>query len=195
MTTTAWSPERAHRPYEPPQQTGAYPILLLSVVATVAMLFAAFTAALLIRRTGSDWVPVVLPSVAWVNLLVLFASSAAIEAARSAAARGQPTHTSAWLGLGVLFGFLFLSGQIAAWWRLAEAGVFLPTSPHASFFYMLSAVHGAHVLGGLGAISWMLRRWSGSFDQAARRSLSQVAIFWHFVGAVWLYLMILLTLA
>jgi cytochrome c oxidase subunit 3 len=77
-----------------------------------------------------------------------------------------------------------------------EQGVFLPTSPHAAFFYMLSAIHGAHVLGGLGALAWTLRKaLKGAYSAHQYRGLSHVAIYWHFVGAIWIYLLLLLRVA
>lgn len=154
---------------------GPYPMGLMAVLATVTMLFAAFTAAMLIRRTGPDWARVPVPPVAWANLGVLAASSLALEAARRRARRP-------WAAIAL--GFVFVGGQLMVWQTLAARGIFLPTNPHASFLYMLSALHALHVLGGLAALAWTARR---------PASLAHAAIYWHFVGIVWLYLLILLS--
>lgn len=177
------------------RRSGPYPMGLMAILATVAMLFAAFTAAVLVRRTGADWVRVPLPFVIlWPNTALLALSSLAVEAARGSARRGAADRIARWLAIAGLLGVLFLTGQIVAWRMLAARGVFLPTSPHAAFFYMLSAVHGAHVLGGLGALGWTLRRAVRSaYTRAGHVGLTHAAIFWHFVGGLWVYLLIVLS--
>lgn len=176
--------------------SGLYPMFLLGVLATVTMLFAALTAALLVRRSGSDWVAVQLPGIVWANALVILASSALLEMARRSLRVGDESLTPLWLGLAGVLGVIFLGGQLVAWSSLMEQGVFLPTGPHAAFFYMLSAVHGAHVLGGLGALAWTLRNaLKGAYSAHQHRGVSQAAIYWHYVGAIWIYLLLLLRIA
>ena len=173
--------------------SGLYPIFLLAVLATVTMLFVAFTAALLVRRSGSDWISVQLPGMVWANALVILASSALLEMSRRSLRVGEESLAPLWLGLAAALGVAFLGGQLATWSSLMQQGVFLPTGPHAAFFYMLSAVHGAHVLGGLGALAWTLRNaLSGAYSAQQHRGVSHAAIYWHFVGAIWIYLLFLL---
>jgi cytochrome c oxidase subunit 3 len=77
-----------------------------------------------------------------------------------------------------------------AWRTLAAHGVFLASNPHAAFFYMLSAVHGAHVVGGLGALGWAFGRARAGFSGAVSLAgLTHVAIYWHVVGVVWLWIL------
>lgn len=176
------------------QRAGPYPMGLIAILATAAMLFAAFTAALLVRRTGGDWARVDLPPIVWLNTTLLLASSAAVELARGAVRLGAPPLASARLATGGVLGVLFLAGQILAWRALAAGGGFLPSSPYAAFFYMLSAVHGAHVLGGLAALGWTLRRMMrGAYSPTGHAGLTHAAIFWHFVGGVWIYLLVVLS--
>ena len=143
------------------------------------MRITAFTASYLVRRTGADWKPIALPTLVWINTIVLLAGSVTMEFARRSRAQDRWT----WLAATTFLGFLFLAGQVFAWIRLADAGVFLQSSPHASFFYMLTAVHGAHLLGGLAALAFALRR----PDLAGK-----CALYWHFLGAVWVWLLVLL---
>ena len=152
-------------------------LLLLSFLATVVMLFAAFTAAYLIRRTAADWGRVDLPRVFWLNTAVLIASSGTIELARRRSDRR-------WLLATTALGLLFLGGQLLGWRTMAANGVFLPTHPHSAFIYMLTAVHGLHLLGGLGALLYAILR---------ATSVGLCATYWHFVDAVWIYLLIMLT--
>jgi cytochrome c oxidase subunit 3 len=169
---------------------------LMGVLATVAMLFASFTAAVLVRRSGTDWVPVILPAIVWANAAVILLSSALVEVARASLKRADGTFAPTWLIAGGALGLLFLAGQVVTWMRLIEQGVFLPSSPHAAFFYMLSAIHGAHVIGGLGALLWTTNRaFKGAYTASSHAGLTHAAIFWHFVGALWIYLLILLSVA
>lgn len=192
--------ERMAADHSPPHTVRAqahprpYPMGLMGILATVAMLFAAFTAALLMRRTGSDWSPVALPGIVFYNTLLIVCSSVAVELSRARVRQGRSAGAPLWLGIAAALGALFLLGQIVAWQALAARGVFLPSNPHASFFYMLSAVHGAHVVGGLVALSWTLRRAVRSaYTSTDYAGMTHAAIYWHFVGAVWLYLLVLLS--
>jgi cytochrome c oxidase subunit 3 len=78
---------------------------------------------------------------------------------------------------------VFLGGQLAAWRQLSAAGVLLPTSPYASFFYLLSGIHAVHMVAGLLALGLAARR---------PRLLPLAAGFWHFMGGVWLYVLLIL---
>ena len=173
---------------------GPYPMGLMAILATVAMLFAAFTAALLIRRTGADWTPVELPMIVWINAVVIVLSSGLVETSKQRLGHADAESAPLWLSMAGVLGLLFLTGQWVAWRALISQGVLLPSSPHAAFFYMLSAVHGAHVIGGLGALAWTLKRaLGGGYTAASHAGLTHAAIYWHFVGAVWIYLLILLS--
>jgi cytochrome c oxidase subunit 3 len=165
----------------------------MTIIATVAMLFASFTAAILVRRTGMDWVRVSLPAIVWLNTAVIVVSSVVIEFGRGAVRRNARRQAVRLLEVAALLGGLFLVGQLAAWFALVGQGILLPTNPHASFFYVLSAVHGAHVVGGIGALIWTMRRAKqGAYTPRHNTGLLHAAIYWHFVGIVWLYVLVLL---
>ncbi|GMR13565.1 MAG: cytochrome c oxidase subunit 3 [Gemmatimonadota bacterium] len=188
-------PRAAVHGKHPIPSAGPYPMGLMALLATVSMLFAAFTASMIVRRGGSDWVRITLPSVVWINTVLLAGSTVAVEMARAAVRRDASSRSVRWLALGTVLGVLFLVGQVQAWVAWAAQGVFLPTSPHASFFYMLTAIHGAHVIGGLGAMLWTLRRSAlGAYRSGAHLGLTHMAIFWHFMGAIWVYLLVLLSI-
>ena len=110
-----------------------------------------------------------------VNTLCLLASSVTMEIARR--------HGRRWLIATMVLGGVFLVGQVLAWTELSARGFYLASNPHAAFVYLLSAVHGVHLLAGVVALIY-----------AARHPLVYrlCAIFWHFVGAVWVYVMVLL---
>jgi cytochrome c oxidase subunit 3 len=151
------------------------------------MLFTAFTAALLVRRTGTDWVRVALPPVVWANTAILVLSSVAVERARAMIRRDSVRRAGDRLAAAALLGVLFLAGQIVAWRTLVAQGILLGSNPHAAFFYTLSAVHAAHVLGGLTALGWTWgRARAGAYRPDRHAGLTHAAIYWHLVGGVWL---------
>jgi cytochrome c oxidase subunit 3 len=171
-------------------------LLLWFFLAGVTMLFAAFASAYLVRRGGPDWQHVALPGVVWANTAILLASSGTLEVARRSKLKlelhtlrtnGARVRSSSFslLAVTTALGVLFLLGQILTWHQLAARGVFLPTNPHASFFYILTGVHAAHLLGGLAYLGWALAR-PGS-------GLNGVATYWHFLGAVWIGLLVLVS--
>ncbi len=165
-------------------------------LGTVTMLFAAFASAYIVRRSGTDWRQVALPRILWLNTLILAASSAVLEIARWYAERGRWAAARTALGLTIALGVAFLVGQLAAWRALTAAGVFLPTNPHSSFFFMLTGAHGVHVLAALLVLLWGMTRTTGarateSSDWATTMSVCRT--FWHFLGGVWLFVFALVS--
>ena len=165
-------------------------------LGTVTMLFAAFTSAYIVRRSGSDWRHVALPSILWLNSLVLAASSLALEAARLNGERSRWRASIAAVLTALLLGVGFLAGQVAAWRQMVAAGVYLPTSPHSSFFYMMTGAHAVHVAAALVVLAWggaaTMRGSQNPGRWAARMALCRT--FWHYLGAVWLFLFALVLL-
>jgi len=175
-----------------PSITGIWVLL-----AAIAMSFAAFTSALVVRQGSSlDWHHLTLPRVLYWNTLVLLASSVTLEIARRRVAvfMGGPRtfdlNPSRWLYITLLLGLVFVAGQYAAWLQLRSAGLYLATNPASSFFYLLTAVHALHVLGGLGGLAYVIRK---LHRVVLRRStLDTFSYYWHFMGILWLYLLLLL---
>ena len=157
-------------------------------LATVTMLFAAFTSAYIVRRSGSDWQHVALPSILWINSAVLVASSIAVEFAQTQSARGRWRAATAAMVIACALGVAFLGGQVAAWRQMTAAGVYLPTSPHSSFFFMLTGAHAVHVVAALVVLAW------GACEVKRPLKLSLCRTFWHYLGGVWLFLFALVTL-
>jgi cytochrome c oxidase subunit 3 len=166
-------------------------------LATVTMLFAAFTSAYIVRRSTGDWRPVALPSLLWVNTVVLVLSSAAVEAARWAGGRNRWRPASVAFGVAVGLGVGFLVGQWLGWKQLTAAGVYLPTSAHGSFFYMMTGAHALHVLAALAVLAWTaVATWSGMGQRRPREWRLQMSVcrtFWHYLGVVWVYLLVFLS--
>jgi cytochrome c oxidase subunit 3 len=167
-------------------------------IAAITMSFAALTSALVVRQGGApDWQHFRLPPILYLNTAVLLASSVTLERARRRAARAAgapdaalPAGVAATLVLGVLF----LLGQGLAWRELAAQGLFLATNPSSSFFYVLTAVHGLHLAGGLVALAYLWFRLRHRPGTASRQALGAAALYWHFVDGLWVYLLSILSL-
>ena len=92
------------------------------------------------------------------------------------------------------FSFAFLVGQLIVWRGLADAGYFATTNPANAFFYLLTGVHGLHLLGGLVALALTADKvWRGFEVNQVRLSVQLCAVYWHFLLALWLVLFTLLT--
>jgi cytochrome c oxidase subunit 3 len=100
-----------------------------------------------------------------------------------------------WWGLTSALGVAFLAGQVVAWQQLAAAGVFLASNPSNSFFYVLTGMHGLHLLGGIIALLFVGFRNRGDEGRLHQSTAVKVAgLYWHFMGALWVYLFLLLLL-
>ena len=184
---------RAVKDYSPPPaSTGIWVVL-----ASITMSFAAFTSALIVRQGSAlDWRHLPLPRILYLNTLVLFASSFALEVARRRVGvfmgglKNQITSSTRWLYITLFLGLLFVAGQYAAWLQLRSQGLYLATNPNSSFFYVLTATHALHVLGGLGGLARVIHRLNKSILR--KSTLYATAHYWHFMDALWVYLLLLL---
>jgi cytochrome c oxidase subunit III len=176
----------------PPASTGIWVVLF-----AITMMFAAFSSALIVRKGSSlDWQGFKLPSVLYFNTVLLFASSLTLEIARRRVAafmggvKSKDESPARWLYITLFLGLLFVAGQYVAWLQLRSEGLYLATNPSSSFFYLLTAAHAVHIFGGLAGLLYVIRKLSNS--TLRRSSLVATARYWHFMGVLWLYLLLLL---
>jgi cytochrome c oxidase subunit III len=196
MATTIPPPGARDLPlqeYSPPASSSA----IWVAMAAIGMSFAAFTSALIVRRGAStDWRHIALPSVLFFSTLMLVVSSFTLEVARRRVAAfmtGVDTRAGIanfWLCLTLGLGLLFVAGQYMAWLQLRAQGLYLATNPNSSFFYVLTAIHGLHVLGGLAGLLRVIRKFAQS--TLRRSTLAATSYYWHFMGVLWIYLFVLL---
>ena len=159
------------------------------------MFFMALASSYIVRKgLGTDWQRTPLPRVLWFNTAILLASSGTIVAARKKLRGGDRGAFFSWWWVTTGLGVLFLAGQLIAWRQLAAAGMLLATNPSSSFFYLLTAAHGTHLIGGILALFYViLRPWKRSrISQATAAELT--SIYWHFMDGLWIFLFALLTL-
>jgi cytochrome c oxidase subunit 3 len=164
-------------------------------LAAIVMFFMALASSYIVRKgLGTDWQRTPMPRVVWFNTAILLASSLTIVVARRKLESGAREAFRTWWGVTTGLGLLFLTGQIIAWRQLAAAGMLLSTNPSSSFFYVLTAAHGAHLAGGIFSLFYVtFRQWKRSrISQATAAELT--SIYWHFMDGLWVFLLVLLTL-
>lgn len=163
-------------------------------LAVAGSLFALFISAYSMRMGMVDWRALPLPGLLWFNTGVLVVSSVALQWAHVAARRNNMDGVIIGLCAGGASAITFLVGQLLVWRQLNGAGYFLTSNPASSFFFLLTATHGLHLLGGLVALGRTTARvWHGASMAKVRMSVELCAIYWHFLLAVWLVLLGLLT--
>ena len=171
-------------------------------LAGISMMFVAFTSALWVREGSSstDWHHLAIPRILFLNSLVLVASSFTLEGARrrvAAFARGTASNASLplqWLYGTLALGLLFVIGQYRAWLGLRTQGVFLASNPNSSFFYVLTAVHVVHVLGGLGGLLYVIHKLRRPVFALRRSTIDSASYYWHFMGGLWIYLLVVIAI-
>lgn len=179
----------------PPAKVGLWIFL-----AVISSLFALFMTAYSMRmghghaQDMHDWHPVSEPGVLWLNSGMLVLGSIAMQWARMNVARGERKRTHDSLLIGGLLTLAFLAGQLYAWRELQAAVGFTPQEPALAFFYVLTAVHGAHLLGGLVVWARTLIRMRNKDTELIdiRLSIDLCAVYWHYLLLVWLVLFTLL---
>jgi len=162
-------------------------------LAVATVIFTLFLGAYLERMTFGDWRPLSDPWILWVNTALLVLSSVAMQRAWTGADRGQIDSVRNGLLAGGGFAFAFLAGQVVAWQQLVAEGYFATSNVANAFFYLVTAVHAVHLLGGL--VAWArttARVWQGMEAAAVRGSVELCAVYWHFLLLVWLILFALL---
>jgi cytochrome c oxidase subunit 3 len=169
-------------------------------LAVVTSLFSLFTIMYAERSTFPDWRPLPDPQILWVNTIFLVLGSVAFQRARGAANHDNLAGVKVNLTAGGVFTIVFLVGQVLAWRQMSAAGYFLATNPANTFFYLITGLHGLHLLGGL----WV---WAKTTSRVWRRleslNVTQIAsvrlsvqlcsVYWHFLLLLWLGLFYLLS--
>lgn len=175
-----------------------YRIGMWVALASILMMFTALSSAYIVRAASStDWTRLAMPRILLLSTALILISSITLETARRKWRDANTHDPGIWLLVTMAFGIGFVGCQLLAWRQLVRQGVYLASNPHSSFFYLFTAVHGVHLLGGLLALvyvtlrtrPWQKHRMAGNRAQA---SVDAVTIYWHFMDFLWLYLLVLL---
>jgi len=188
MATTIAAPPRIPMPPDAgnsgnqrPLPRGTSRIGMVLGLAAISMMFIGLTSAYLVDQgLGPLWKQVQLTPLIGINTAILLFSSYTMERARRRASRK-------WLIGTLLLGLAFLAGQIGVFNQLANEGLYLNTGRQASFYYVLTGLHGMHIFGGVAALAWTAMRMKAA-------ALEVTSIYWHFMDALWLYLLLVIFL-
>src|SRR5256714_9904035 len=177
-----------------------YRLGVWAAMASIMMLFVALTSAYIVRSGAApDWHPFTMPKVLWLSTGLLIVSSVTIEIARRSLKQQRDQIYTRWLINTVALGAGFVVSQLFAWRQLVKQGVYLATNPYSSFFFLFTAAHGVHLLGGLLALTFLLirtRRKRDTLEGELRRGCSAGGgfLFLDFLGCLWVGLFLLLML-
>lgn len=160
----------------------------LMLVASAMMFGALLLLHFLLRRDGAGWPggPPLPRGVATLATGILLASSLTMEFATRSVRGARLDRLPTWVGSTLAMGVIFVALVLWLWFEWTSGG-HGASGPRSRLFYVITAVHGAHLLTALGLLIWLLRgarkqRFHGRSAVAVRL----VGRFWHFLGAAWL---------
>lgn len=181
----------------PGTESGSHPASKVGLgvfLAVVGALFALFFSAYFMRMELPDWRTLSMPRILWLNTGTLVVSSITMHFAVLAARKGRLLALRQDLLASGAAVILFLIGQGLAWDQVAALGYFATSNPASSFFYMITGVHGLHMVGGLIALArTMHRAWNADDQEQVTTSTELCATYWHFMLAVWVAILALLS--
>ncbi|MDJ0906301.1 MAG: cytochrome c oxidase subunit 3 [Woeseiaceae bacterium] len=190
FNTQPWVAEAVEESaYQAPFNARPKLVALVTFLAVVSSFFALILSAYALRMELGDWIPMTEPRLLWANTVILILASAAFQWTRNQAVRGDAARIRSGLLVTGALTIAFLVGQVVAWRQLYAAGQTLTLNPSNAFFYLLTAVHGLHILGGM--YVWLratARAFGGREADAVKQSVELCTIYWHFLLLVWLVL-------
>ncbi|MTI27458.1 cytochrome c oxidase subunit 3 [Fulvivirga kasyanovii] len=164
-------------------------------MVTVVMIFAALTSGYIVRQAEGNWVMFELPFEMWVTTGIILLSSATMHWAYLEAKKDNLERVKLAISVTTVLGVLFLVGQFYVWGALVDSEVYLVGNPSGSFLYVLSGLHGLHIVSGV--IFLIIVLISTFKYKVHSKSLNQIQMcttYWHFLDALWIYLFVFLLL-
>ena len=182
---------------EAKQQQSMHPkkFALWLFIVTVIMIFAALTSAYIVRQADGNWLLFDLPDLFYITTLVILVSSGTLHWAYLAVKNDNLETAKLAIGITTMLGIVFLAGQILAWNELVANNIYLVGNPSGSFVYIISGLHGLHIISGvvfLLVVLVALFRYKIHSRNLLR--IEMCATYWHFLGGLWLYLFVFLLL-
>lgn len=166
---------------------------LYASFASVIMLFTAFTSAYIVRRAAGNWLEFTLPNLFYISTIAIVLSSITLQGSFISFKKGNKNLYQWLLVATLILGVGFTVMQYQAWLEMTANGIYLNGNPSGSFVYVISGIHAAHVLGGIGALLVAIAHAFGlPFFRNPRRllRLKMTLVYWHFVGILWIYLLV-----
>jgi cytochrome c oxidase subunit 3 len=166
-------------------------------IFAIVMTFAALTSAMIVREgVALDWRHFQLPKILYLDTLILVFSSWTLETALAKIKEIEDQFSAGmtWLYLTLVLGGIFVIGQVFAWRVLTGQGLFLATNPSSSFFYVFTAAHALHLIGGMLGLGYLIFKLSRSKRAARTTGIRATCLYWHFMDGLWFYLFVLLSI-
>lgn len=188
FNTQPWVAEAVEEAaYQAPFNARPKLVALSAFLAVVTSFFALIVSAYSLRMDLGDWIPLTEPQLLWVNTGVLVLASVAFQWTRNVAVSGRASQIKPGLLLTGILTVAFLVGQLIAWQQLHASGQYMTSNPSNAFFFLLTGIHGVHILGGM--YVWgraTVKTFSGGDMDAISHSVELCTIYWHFLLLVWL---------
>ncbi|MFK7935111.1 MAG: heme-copper oxidase subunit III [Saprospiraceae bacterium] len=166
---------------------------LYAACASISMMFVALTSAWIVRQAAGNWLEFRLPDIFLINTAVIILSSITLHASYNAFKKGNTTIYKGGLVVTAVLGLAFLIGQYFGWMELRNIGIDLVGNPSGSFVYVISALHAAHIIGGVAAVLIAcLHAFILPHKVTPKRKLrfELTLTYWHFVDLLWVYLLV-----
>jgi cytochrome c oxidase subunit 3 len=190
FNTTPWIAEAVEESaYQAPFNARPKLVALTTFLAVATSFFALILSAYSLRMELGDWVPMTEPSILWTNTVLLILASVVFQWTRNHAVNGNADRIKPGLLLTGALTTAFLAGQWLAWQELNGSGQYLTVNPSNAFFFLLTGLHGLHILGGM--YVWAratVRTFGGQEMDVVKHSVELCTIYWHFLLLVWLVL-------
>jgi cytochrome c oxidase subunit 3 len=165
-------------------------------IVTVIMLFGAFTSAYIVRAAEGNWLEFDLPPIFWTSSVIMLISSGTMHWAYMAAKKDELEKLKLAITITFILGIAFLVMQVKGWAALIDIGVFFggnQSNPAGSFVYVLSFLHGLHLIGGLVVLIFaLIATYNYKIHAKALLQIEMCATYWHFLDALWIYLFVFL---
>ena len=180
---------------KPKFSPATYRITMWILLAAIVMMFAALSSVYIMSST-EQWRPVAMPRMFLVSTVLILSSSWTFQRAKRSLQRERIHAHMKWLLLTLALGLGFLVSQLVGWQELARAGVYFAGHPKSTFFYLATALHGAHLVGGIGLVLYLLIRSRRLVLPLSAEKHSTwtgvVGLYWHTMDGIWLWLLMLL---
>jgi cytochrome c oxidase subunit 3 len=149
---------------------------------------------IVLEHTSKAWVPLHLPKILWLNTAILLTSSYTLEKSRPKLFGADFSGFRKLWRATTILGILFLAGQVIAWLQLVASGLYIASNQATSFFYIFTAAHAVHLLGGIAALLYVAMRDFEKGKISLQTAAKITSYYWHFMDGLWVFLLLLLYL-
>ncbi len=166
---------------------------LWAACASIVMMFTALTSAYIVRQAAGNWLEFELPGMFLYSTIAIFVSSLTLHASYNSFKKGNTQAYRVLMAITMVLGLVFLGLQYEGWLAMNEMGIDLQGNPSGSFIFVISGLHAAHVLGGIGVLLVAVIHALGLKHQVTKKRIVRFELtltYWHFVDVLWIYLFI-----